>query len=75
MSDVNTQSTSELRKVGTLKILAGPAGLLALLPRAAMDFKVEARRTTLEWTRAGAGVARVEGAQIDSVGGTVRPSS
>ena len=31
-----------------------------------MDFQVAARGTALEWTRAGAGVARIEGAQIES---------
>ncbi len=67
MSDVNTMPASEPRKVGTLKVLSGPAGLLPLLPWATMDFEVAARRTALEWTRAGAGVARIEGAQIESV--------
>ncbi len=67
MSDLNTASAAEPRKIGTLKILSGPAGLLQLLPRATMDFEVTARQTTLEWTRPGAGVARIEGAQIESV--------
>src|SRR5208283_3002467 len=67
MSDVNTMPASEPRKVGTLKVLSGPAGLLPLLPRATMDFEVAARRTALEWTKVGAGVARIEGAQIESV--------
>jgi NAD(P)-binding Rossmann-like domain len=67
MSDVNAIPTSEPRKIGALKILSGPADLLRLLPRATMDFEVAARRTTLEWTRAGAGVARIEGSQIESV--------
>jgi NAD(P)-binding Rossmann-like domain len=67
MSDVNTTSTSESRKVGTLKVLSGPAGLLPLLPRATLDFEVAARGTALEWTKAGPGVAHIEGAQIESV--------
>ncbi len=67
MSDVNTTLVSEPRKVGTLKVLSGPAGLLPLLPWATMDFEVAARRTALEWTKAGAGVARIEGARIESV--------
>lgn len=67
MSDASTTPASEPRKVGTLKILAGPAGLLPLLARASMDFEVAVRQTALEWTRAGAGVSRVEGARIESV--------
>src|SRR5690242_21662080 len=67
MSDVNTTSTSEPRKVGKLKILSGPASVLQLLPRARMDFEVVARQMAFEWTRPGAGVARIEGAQIESV--------
>src|SRR3954464_7280474 len=67
MSDVNTASETEPRKVGALKILLGPAGLLQLLPRATMDFEVVARQTAFEWTRPGAGTARIEGAQIESV--------
>ena len=67
MSDGNTTSASEPRKVGTLKILSGPAGLLQLLPRATLDFDVTARQTALEWTRPGAGTARVAGTEIESV--------
>ncbi|MGA9866547.1 MAG: NAD(P)-binding protein [Acetobacteraceae bacterium] len=67
MSDASTTPASEPRKVGTLKILAGPAGLLPLLARASMDFEVAVRQTALEWTKAGAGVSRVEGARIESV--------
>jgi len=63
VSDASTTPASEPRKVGTLKILAGPAGLLPLLARASMDFEVAVRQTALEWTRAGAGVSRVEGAK------------
>ena len=67
MSDGNTTSASEPRKVGTLKILSGPAGLLQLLPRATLDFEVTARQTALEWARPGAGIARVQGTEIESV--------
>ena len=66
MSDGNTAAASEPRKVGTLKILSGPASLLQLLPQATMNFEVTARQTALEWTRPGAGIARIEGAQIEN---------
>jgi hypothetical protein len=67
MSDVNSAPPSQPRKVGTLKILSGPKGLVQLLPMATMEFQVTARQTALEWTRGGAEITAIEGARIESV--------
>lgn len=68
MADEKTASLLEIYKVGRLKILAGPAGLLWLLPRAQMDFDVTARRDTLNWTKGpGLPEGSIAGNQIQSV--------
>jgi hypothetical protein len=60
-------SSSGVRKVGMLKILAGPESLLWLLPRAQADFEVTARQETLHWTRGKSAQGDIAGAQIKSV--------
>ena len=60
-------SSSDVRKVGILKMLAAPESLLWLLARAQADFEVTARQETLHWTRGESAVGDIAGAQIESV--------
>ncbi len=60
-------SSSNIRKVGILKILAAPETMLYLLSRAQADFEVIARQESLHWTRRESAAGELAGAQIESV--------